>query len=586
MRNEILLAIVSKLISEKLAELPEMSHSRRGPRGPMGPEGRDGKDFVWSEHEEKIRSWVKDFSLKFEDLTEEQIGALRGPRGKDGRDGKDFDWEEKLPEISALIKEFSLKFEDLTEEQIGALRGPRGRDGKDGEGFSFEKYREAIDGIVRSEIASMRESLKLKFSDLSDDEVSRLRGPRGQRGIPGRGFVFDEHRSFFESLKPKFSDFTDEERASLVLKFKNLTDDEKSELKLKFSDLTEEDRSSIRGPRGQRGRQGSPGEKGDVGPRGPQGARGLPGPVGARGPEGKVGSAGADGSNGRDGKDAPWITDIEVRQTKELLTLVFHFSDGSSVESGHITLPAAQNFFYAAGGMAGGGAGTPGPQGDPGPQGPQGDPGPTGPEGADGAQGPQGDPGPQGPQGDPGPTGPAGADGAQGPQGDPGPQGPQGDPGPTGPAGAGDSDFLYDLDCDASVYVGAAVVLRKVAPAEATMDEWLSMSGLLVMSYMTYAATLVENGIATSMADSNIFGIVEAKASPVLCTVRVGAGATLGNFFGLDVEDEYYLSDTVAGGLVPYSMKPNTPGNILLKIGQPLDQNRLIYSRGERWEIA
>ena len=532
MRNEILLAIVSKLISEKLAELPEMSHSRRGPRGPMGPEGRDGKDFVWSEHEEKIRSWVKDFSLKFEDLTEEQIGALRGPRGKDGRDGKDFDWEEKLPEISALIKEFSLKFEDLTEEQIGALRGPRGRDGKDGEGFSFEKYREAIDGIVRSEIASMRESLKLKFSDLSDDEVSRLRGPRGQRGSPGRGFVFDEHRSFFESLKPKFSDFTDEERASLVLKFKNLTDDEKSELKLKFSDLTEEDRSSIRGPRGQRGRQGSPGEKGDVGPRGPQGARGLPGPVGARGPEGKVGSAGADGSNGRDGKDAPWITDIEVRQTKELLTLVFHFSDGSSVESGHITLPAAQNFFYAAGGMAGGGAGTPGPQGDP------------------------------------------------------GPQGPQGDPGPTGPAGAGDSDFLYDLDCDASVYVGAAVVLRKVAPTEATMDEWLSMSGLLVMSYMTYAATLVENGIATSMADSNIFGIVEAKASPVLCTVRVGAGVTLGNFFGLDVEDEYYLSDTVAGGLVPYSMKPNTPGNILLKIGQPLDQNRLIYSRGERWEIA
>lgn len=98
-----------------------------------------------------------------------------------------------------------------------------------------------------------------------------------------------------------------------------------------------------------------------------------------------------------------------------------------------------------------GGAGTPGPQGDPGPAGPQGvqgDAGPAGTPGAGGAAGPQGiqglqgDAGPQGLPGADGAQGLPGADGAQGPQGEQGIQGNQGiqgvpgDPGADGAPGA------------------------------------------------------------------------------------------------------------------------------------------------------
>ena len=603
MKNEVLLAIISKKISEKLEGLSDDLRVPRGPRGPQGPQGRDGESgagFNFEEHAETIREWAR---------------------------------------------EFSLKFEDLTEDQILSLRGPRGRDGKDGAGFNFGAHKEEIDSIIRDEIEKISESLKLKFSDLTEEDRILLKGERGQRGSPGRDFIFEEHKDFFQSLKPKFSDFTDEERASLVLKFKSLTEEEKSELKLKFSDLTDDDRFLLRGPRGQKGRRGLSGEKGDVGSRGPQGARGLPGPSGMPGARGRDGLDGLDGIAGAAGRDAPWITDIEVRQVKDVVTLVFHFSDGTSVESGVLKLPEGSPSYYAIGGMAGG-AGTPGPAG------PQGDPGPAGPQGDPGPAGPQGDPGPAGPQGDPGPAGP---------QGDPGPAGPQGDPGPAGPSGGsiiasgkvtlgaggsatvltpfitptsilaltasltglngklhydtvvngvsfnvhsgngsdsghivdwaivsggtGDPLIAEEIDCDSSVFVGAAVVLRKVSPTEATMDEWLSLTGLYLISYMTYASVLAENGIATSRADSNVVGIVESKSSSVLCNIRMG-GVTLGNFFGLDVGEEYYLSDEIPGGIVPYSMRPSNVGSFIVKVGQPRDQNKLIYSRGERWEIT
>lgn len=305
MENEILIALVTKLVEDRIAEIPVVS-GHRGPRGPVGPAGQDGKGFVFEEHEEKIRSWAKEFALKFEDLSEEQIQKLRGPRGRDGVDGKD------------------------------------------GDDFKFEEHRERIHGIIREAVGEIRDSLRLKFSDLDESEINELRGPRGRDGRDGRDFDFDEHREFFESLRLRFSDLTDEEKDSLKLHFSQLTEEEKSSLKLKFSDLTEDERALIRGPRGVRGQRGSPGRDGAVGPIGPIGPRGLPGP---RGIAGLVGKDGKDGKDGVDGKDAPVIVAIDIDEVGDDIVFVFEFSDGSIIRSDRIKLPAPVNVYNGGGGV-------------------------------------------------------------------------------------------------------------------------------------------------------------------------------------------------------------------------------------------
>ena len=366
MDNAVLLAIVSKLVEEKLDSL---QRGPRGPRGHVGPQGDPGKDFDISEHEETIRAWAKEFALKFDDLTEEQKESLRGEkgsrgeRGRDGRDGKDFSFDESLPEISKAISET---------------------------------------------IHALSDSLKLKFSDLTEEEVSSLRGPRGKDGRPGRDFDFEEHREFFDGLKLKFSDLSSEEIGKLKLHFKDLTEEERGELKLKFSDLSDEEKSLLRGPRGQRGKAGRDGSQGEKGEMGPRGVRGLPGPVGA---PGRPGLPGLDGVNGRDGVNAPVVTSISVNQKRDSFTLVFHYSDGTEIESDPVDMPKNIKETGVIGGgvsSSGGGGGSQGAdgksayeiwlelgnvgteqdfidslQGDAGPQGPQGNTGPQGPPGSD-----------------------------------------------------------------------------------------------------------------------------------------------------------------------------------------------------------
>lgn len=259
MQQEVILSLVIKYLDEKLAEM-QLSRGPMGPRGFKGLDGENGKDFYFEEHREEITSIIKEASLKFSDLSEEELLSLKGPKGDDG---KPFSFEEHRETIYEMVKDSALRFKDLTEDEIESLRGPRGlsgrdgrdgRDGEDGEGFSFEDHREEIAEILNSYLNEHKDSFKIKFSDLTDDEKVSLRGPRGQRGkegIPGKDgkdFVFSEHKDFFQSLKLKFSDFTE---------------DEKAELKLKFEHLTEEEKVSLRGPRGQRGK---------VGPQGTQGA--------------------------------------------------------------------------------------------------------------------------------------------------------------------------------------------------------------------------------------------------------------------------------------------------------------------------
>lgn len=304
MQTEVLVALLTKLIDEKLSNIPVLS-GPRGPRGFQGAPGRDGQDFVFSEHEEKIRAWAKDFALKFEDLSPEQIELLRGPRGRDGLNG---------------------------------------RDGKD---FSFSEHSQDIQKIIRQTVEDIKDGLKLRLEDLSESDIERLRGPRGRDGRDGRNFNFDEHRDYFESLKPKFSEFTDAEKEELRLHFSDLTQAQKEELKLKFSDLTDEDLAIIRGPRGPRGQRGSPGKDGEAGPMGP---RGSPGPMGLRGLNGQDGK---DGKDGEDGQDAPRVVAIDVEQYKDEIIFVFEFSDGTFLRTDGVTLPQPINQYFSGGGGGG-----------------------------------------------------------------------------------------------------------------------------------------------------------------------------------------------------------------------------------------
>lgn len=105
------------------------------------------------------------------------------------------------------------------------------------------------------------------------------------------------------------------------------------------------------------------------------------------------------------------------------------------------------------------------------------------------------------------------------------------------------------------------------------------MSGYSAYDVVAY------NALADSFENSNVFGIVESKPTSTTCVVRSG-GVSAANYFSLDVEDEYYLSDTYPGLIVPSALKPSVSGRVAVKIGQPYSTSQLVYSRGERKVVA
>jgi hypothetical protein len=366
--EEILLALICKAVEDRMRLELDASHSSfRGPRGFPGIHGESGpagKDFSFEDNEEKIRSILKEVSLKFSDLSFEEIESLRGPQGKDGLSGKDFSWEDHKVSIECLVKEHSLTFDKLTVEQQEAIRGRPGRDGKDGKNgkdFNFDESLVRISDLISKEIRSIHDSLKLKFTDLSDEEKKTLkgfrgpRGHRGQRGHPGKDFVFEDHLEFFKSLKMKFSDLSDDDKSELKLRFKDLTEGEISGLKLKFSDLSDEEINLLRGHRGPRGQKGPQGIKGDAGKDGKDG-------VSVRGKIGPSGIDGAPGKNGIDGKDAPKIDQIDIDEhPDDLISIRVWMSDGSLLETNRVKLPkkivqtGTQVIQYVGGGGSGSG---------------------------------------------------------------------------------------------------------------------------------------------------------------------------------------------------------------------------------------
>lgn len=365
-----------------------------------GSSGRDGKSFNIEEHRVEILTHLdqlfdaskESFKLKFSDLAQEEILSLIGPSGKDG---ESFDWEKEQGQIKNLISDFvienrdqfKLKFDDLSPEEISSIIGPRGRDGKDGihgedgKDFVFVEHEASISSLVAQHLSDIKDSLKLRFDDLSDDEKMQLRGPRGQRGKQGHDFIYDEHK---DKIEAHIDDSVFKLAPSLKMKFSDLTDEEKLELKLKFEDLTEEERFSLRGPRGQRGKPGQDFTWEDHETKISNKIEDFISSIrddlklkfsdltkpeiqslklkfsdlselekfSLRGKEGKAGSMGADG------KDAPTIIDVRIVQRSSAFYFVFSFSDNTTVETNLIDFPVKHSnslqVFNVGGGSEGG----------------------------------------------------------------------------------------------------------------------------------------------------------------------------------------------------------------------------------------
>lgn len=543
MRSEILLALIKTEVEDSLESL--FAPSKRGPRGykgPQGPRGDTGQGFDVSANLDLIKNLVTESALKFSDLSEEEVEKITGPRGSRG------------------------------------LQGPVGKN------FIFAEHEEHIDILIREEVERLKTSLKLTFDDLSDKEKESLsgkRGPRGQRGPKGQDFVFEDHKEFFNSLRLRFSDLSDEEVDSLKLKFNSLTNEEREAISLKFSSLTDEEVAKIRGPRGpkgQKGRTGDLGESGEkglqglVGPRGIKGLPGLPGPIGVKGLQ---------GFQGAPGEDAPLIIDIKAEQDDDRFKFEFTFSNGVTLFTDWIDIPQRDNHFIVGGGLVSGGDGGTGVDA----------PVVTaidtervddtirfvftfddlstlatdyvalvpGPAGVDGTNGIDGINGTNGIDGTNGTNGIDGIDGVD-----------------------GSSSIL--MDCEANVFVGAAVKVNKVNEVASNMDDWTLLGDVLVMTYTTYDEVLAL-AQANSMTNSNSVGVCDSKPTSITCNL-IAFGATSDNYLGLDVDETYYLSDTVAGRIVAEASRPTADGSVILKMGQALRDSSLLVNRGERKEIG
>ncbi len=108
------------------------------------------------------------------------------------------------------------------------------------------------------------------------------------------------------------------------------------------------------------------------------------------------------------------------------------------------------------------------------------------------------------------------------------------------------NNVIFNVDCDSTVYVGAAV--------------YMSVGGVAL------------NGLADDITTSNIIGLVIAKSSSTKCDIRV-AGVSEEIYSSLNMIKEYFLSDTVAGELT--LTVPSTSGHVVVVIGKPFTDKTL-----------
>lgn len=264
-------------------------------------------------------------------------------RGLKGRPGKDFSLEDNLEEITSIINnvvkslsnELKLKFNDLSESEKDQLklkfenlstldkeelRGPKGKDGKDGKdghSFIFEDYSDEINKTINDHIKNL--DLKLKFTDLTEDEKEELRGIKGSRGQRGKE-------------GPAGKDGRDGIDGKDGINGKDGKDGKDGEdgvqgdsayhvwLKLGNEGSEQDYLNSLIGKTGEKGEKGDPGTVGKQGKQGKPGKsaydiwledhegseqdylNSLKGEKGEQGEKGEKGDRGAQGSRGQKGK--------------------------------------------------------------------------------------------------------------------------------------------------------------------------------------------------------------------------------------------------------------------------------------------
>lgn len=105
--------------------------------------------------------------------------------------------------------------------------------------------------------------------------------------------------------------------------------------------------------------------------------------------------------------------------------------------------------------------------------------------------------------------------------------------------------------------------------AAAQVGHWVRMSG----------GTAVR-AQADVLANSNVIGVIEAKSSATVCTIRF-LGETEDIFVGLDETKEYFLSEITPGEMTV--IPPATPGNVIIKVGQPVTATSFLVLKGSRY---
>ena len=313
---------------------------------------------------------------------------------------------------------------------------------------------------------------KMRFSELTEDEVRQLKGdvgPTGPTGATGAtgpaGANGEPFRIYatFESVADMVEAFDDPTIpvGGFVIISTEADNPDNGKIYLKRADAWKYIVTIV----GMQGIQGPTGPRGQVGPTGATGATGSDGATGATGPTGPTGSKGVDGKDGAAGKDGP-TGPTGAQGATGPQGRAMSYDDLTEAQKAALRGPTGRTGDIGPTGPRGI-DGVTGPQGATGPTGSDGKAGPTGPTGAtgaagtspsvsakrtydgveiivqdathkdvvelkDGKDGSTGATGPTGRAGEVGPTGPRGIEGATGPQGATGPTGPQGVQGPTG----------------------------------------------------------------------------------------------------------------------------------------------------------
>lgn len=94
---------------------------------------------------------------------------------------------------------------------------------------------------------------------------------------------------------------------------------------------------------------------------------------------------------------------------------------------------------------------------------------------------------------------------------------------------------------------------------------------------------VIENATADTFANSNAIGFCVKKHSATVCDVQV-SGATPEIFTGLDTSKDYFLDGSTPGEIT--TIPPTGAGKIVLRMGRPFDDEKMVVMVGPRMQRA